>query len=408
MEVIQDAASFPNEKQDADWWNLRQPDFLPTELPNECSSSSITDAREDSNTTSTTRKEQVERSTTADLCQISSNSMTSNIFTRSRSPSLANYYSRGKDLDGRTESLESGEEDDDDDESSSQGETESFDPFDIAEDEDEDDSNDNALVNNNVLWTYISNSDGSASAHPTFAPPVEDDDHLFATAVKSPGSAAAAPKHSRRVSFDDMMQVRYFCRSQEERVDMKKFSVLMKSQIRRRRRRSRLNLSDSSDECADQAMGWNMATKASSQRDDDSLSGIFADVVDDISDLITEAVIDAQRQHQRAFFREPEEDDDPPGLVRPISQGFLGSFGCMPTIQDYQTATTPRPVSADESSAITPPSTTTAPNNTFLETWHITASSRAIDEAALPDVDEEEDEPWFCKAMRCGSKCGNV
>ena len=251
--------------------------------------------------------------------------------------------------------------------------------------------------------------------------------------VAAAATAVAPPNHSRRVSFDDMMQVRYFSRSAEEKVAMKKFSVMMRQQIRRRRRRSKLNISDSSDEGPDKITSTTLvATKTkftSSRGDDDSISGMFADVVDEITDMISEVVIDARRAHERQqeerFFRDLEDGTiSGSAIATTMSQGFLHSFGCSPSItseNDRNSSTTIPHNNKNSSSSIAATaddSSTTAhamAHNIF-QTIQNTASLRpttitttdTAHENPVNNAEEEDDEPWFCKAMRCGGKCGDL
>lgn len=277
---------------------------------------------------------------------------------------------------------------------------ETFDPFDVSDGSAKDEEKLFAnSVESNVRWTYISNVDGTASAHPTYSAPAAvsvDDTGLFVAKSKT--------AHKRRVSFDDMMQVRYFCRTQEEMLDMKKFSVMLRRQIRRRRRGNKLNLSDDSEEDLENELGWTVATKVVTKRDDDSISGIFADVVDEISDMISEVVIDAKRAHDRhqeeqAFFRELEhsEEADAGGNAN-AARTLQGFFESMNTTAAKDGGKLPQDTLIEDLSAAH------ALAQNFLQTLQNTTS---LDGAAKHEEDED-DEPWFLKAMQCGGKCGEM
>jgi len=295
--------------------------------------------------------------------------------------------------------------------------TESFDPFDLSDQNEEEGEGillfDN--VDSNTRWNYISNIDGKASMHPTCTWPQDrqpdqvplaesptktttaseatGDTRAEVEQVPSPVSCSStgsvtttetATKEPGRVAFNDIVQVRYFARSPEEILEMRDFAVMSRRQIRWRRRRSRSDPNWRLDEdfeggggCKGFVLGDFNGWRNGPPRNDEAsfLPGIVLDVWGLISDalLVPGQVIQENNDRDSSSSREEEEAPAPAVVVDELDTdtmhvmaiNFLDSMGS----DSCSIPTTSSP----------PPPT---PSNA--------------------KADQDDDEPWFWKAMRCG------
>jgi hypothetical protein len=276
--------------------------------------------------------------------------------------------------------------------------SESFDPFDLTDDEE-----DESITSLNKLrWMYISNPDGITSTHPTFRNNSttttvkhegEEKRPKFRTRIRSesPSTSACA----KRVVFNETMEVRYFCRSPDEITVMKQCAAdrRFQQEQRRLRRKSLVRLDEEGDEdiiyhCGanfqrpdedgdseegeDSAFTRTFGSQQQRQRKIAHGANVFQAVVNDISDMISEVMVDVTKAtHQR---RQSDE------------------ASALPELDKKETNTS---------------ATATSVAQVFLERTTSTLLLLSPTRAAKKDNVEssnqnEEEAPWIFAALHCG------